>query len=201
MQYYHDIITKKSFQFLQEFKKDFNFILIGGWAVYLFTRALKSKDIDIIIGYEELAKLKEKYGVSKNDRLKKYEIKTGEFDVDIYLPHYSDLGIDILEIKSLSMSKENFTVPTPEMLLMLKLYAWKDRQGSAKGQKDKMDILSLAILQEFNWRKFNELVTKFKFENYKDLLKNLLAKTIRIEEFDLNDQKFSKIKKGILAKI
>jgi len=201
MQYYHDIITERSFQFLQEFKKDFNFILIGGWAVYLFTCALKSKDIDIIVDYEELAKLKEKYGVSKNDRLKKYEIKTGEFDVDIYLPHYSDLGIDIEEIKNSSMSKKGFIVPALEILLMLKLYAWKERRGSAKGQKDEMDILSLAVLREFNWQKFNGLVSKLKFGNYKDLLKNLLEKTIRIKEFGLNDQKFSKIKKGILAQI
>ena len=49
MQYYHDIITEKSFEFLQELKKKFNFVLIGGWAVFLYARTLKSKDIDIIV--------------------------------------------------------------------------------------------------------------------------------------------------------
>jgi len=33
---YHDLITKKSFEILKEFKKKFNFILIGGWAVYFY---------------------------------------------------------------------------------------------------------------------------------------------------------------------
>lgn len=77
MQYYHKLVTDKSYQFLQNLKRSYEFVLIGGWAVYLYTQALKSKDIDIIVDYKELAKLKENFDVFKNDRLKKYEIKTG----------------------------------------------------------------------------------------------------------------------------
>jgi len=47
-QFYQKIITEKSWEALTVFKKQFDFILIGGWAVYLYTHALKSKDIDII---------------------------------------------------------------------------------------------------------------------------------------------------------
>jgi len=42
--------------------------LIGGWAVFISTGALKSKDIDIVVDYEELSKLKEKYETAKKDK-------------------------------------------------------------------------------------------------------------------------------------
>src|SRR3989338_3375463 len=86
MAYYHDLITEKSFQALQKLKRKHDFVLIGGWAVFLYTKALKSRDIDFICDYEELQKLKAEYDLVKNDRLKKYEIHMGEFDVDIYVP-------------------------------------------------------------------------------------------------------------------
>jgi len=53
-EFWHNLITEKSFHLLQEFKKDFDFVLIGGWAVYLYTDSLKSKDIDIIVDLETL---------------------------------------------------------------------------------------------------------------------------------------------------
>ena len=40
MQYYHEIVTEKSFKFLQGLKKRYRFILIGGWAVFLYSRSL-----------------------------------------------------------------------------------------------------------------------------------------------------------------
>ena len=54
MEYYQNIITAKSFQILQALKRQYDFILIGGWAVFLYTRTLKSKDIDIIVDYPAL---------------------------------------------------------------------------------------------------------------------------------------------------
>lgn len=46
MQFYNEIITQKSFVFLQGLKKEYEFVLIGGWAVFLYSHGLKSKDID-----------------------------------------------------------------------------------------------------------------------------------------------------------
>ncbi len=71
MQYYQDIITSKSFKILQGLKHQFEFVLIDGWAVFLYTQSLKSKDIDIIIDYQSLDKLRSAHDLSKNDRLKK----------------------------------------------------------------------------------------------------------------------------------
>ena len=71
MAYYHDIITQKSWEELKILNKRIEFVIIGGWATYLYTRELKSKDIDIIVDYDNLGRLKEAYGVTKNERLKK----------------------------------------------------------------------------------------------------------------------------------
>ena len=201
MEFYHEIITQKSFVSLQELKGRYNFILIGGWAVFLYTRALKSKDIDIIIDYPELAKLKESQNVFKNDRLKKYEIKTGEFDIDIYLEHYSDLGIDISAIKNGAVAKEGFLVPRLEILLLLKLYAWENRRGSAKGQKDELDIFSLVFLPEFNWKNYKNAVKDNAFEKYNRLFEELIKKTKEVKELGINQQKMAKIRKNILTQI
>lgn len=200
MQYYHEIITEKSFKFLQGLKKRYQFILIGGWAVFLYSHSLKSKDIDIIIDYSELGRMKEEFDVIKNDRLQKYEIKTGEFDADIYLPRYSELGIDIDEIKKRTMIKEGFVVPPPEVLFLLKLFAFKERQGSPKGRKDELDIFSLITLSEFNWSAYKKLVADFNFNSYHALFLDLLKQTTNVKELELNEQKLAKIKKEILIR-
>ncbi|MCX6766906.1 MAG: hypothetical protein NT170_03990 [Candidatus Moranbacteria bacterium] len=198
MQYYYELITEKSYEFLQNLKRDYQFILIGGWAVYLYTRALKSKDIDIIVNYDELAKMRERFDVFKNDRLKKYEIKTGEFDIDIYLPHYSELGIDAQEIQRKSIAREGFVVPELEMLFFLKLFAWKNRRGSAKGRKDELDIFSLIFLPEFDSKKYLAQINKHKMDELHGDLVALIKNTSRIEELGINEQKMAKLKKIIL---
>lgn len=200
-EFYHSIIIEKSFKALQELKKKYDFVLIGGWAVFLYSRALKSKDIDIIVDYGELNKLKENYTVFKNERLKKYEIKFGEFDVDIYVPHYSDLGIDIEEIKKRLSLREGFHVPEVQVLLLLKLYAWEQRRGSTKGEKDALDIFSLILLPEFDWRAYLALVKVFQFEKYHRLFVELLKKTYRVKELDINEQKLSRLKKQFFQKL
>lgn len=92
-QFWHDLITDKSFAFLQHLRSRFSFVLIGGWAVFLYAAALKSKDIDVIVAFEELARMREQFNLSKNERLQKYEIQGEGFDVDIYVPHWSFLGL------------------------------------------------------------------------------------------------------------
>lgn len=200
-QFYHSIVTEKSFQLLLELKKNYKFILIGGWAVFFYTNALKSKDIDLIAGYDELGKLKEKFVVHKNERLKKYEIKLDEFDIDIYLPHYSDLGVDIRGVEETATAREGFILPKLEILFMLKLYAWQSRRGSIKGQKDELDIFSLAFLKEFDWKDYLGLVEKFRFGEYNQTFIALLESVKNIDELGLNNQKLSHFRKKILGLI
>ncbi|HNR81190.1 MAG TPA: hypothetical protein PK429_02120 [Candidatus Pacearchaeota archaeon] len=201
MQFYHEIITQKSFVFLQGLKKEYEFVLIGGWAVFLYSHGLKSKDIDIIVGYSELAKMKEKYEVLKNERLAKYEIKTGEFDIDIYLSHYSDLGVDIVGIEESAVIKDGFLVPKLELLFLLKLFAWDNRRGTAKGRKDELDVFCLARLPEFDWKYYSQMVKKYSFEERHRLFIKLLKTTKEIKELAINQQKMAKLKKDILGKL
>src|SRR3989344_1709977 len=150
MDYWNDIITEKSWEILQKIKKlPIDFILIGGWATYLWTKMHKSKDIDIIIkNFDDLKYLKENYDLRKNDRLKKYEIKIEDIDIDIYVPYYSNLTMDISEISKHTTKIENFNVVSPEVLLILKQGAERDREYSVKGDKDRIDIVALLLFSE-----------------------------------------------------
>jgi len=201
MQYWHNLITEKSFQLLKELKRNYDFILIGGWAVFLYTKALKSKDIDIIIECEELSKIKEKLDVFKNSRLKKYEAKRNGVDIDIYIPYFSNPGLAAEEIKKFVISKEGFKVPFLEILLILKQKVFKQRENTPKGNKDKLDIFSILILKEFNWQRYKKILKRYKIENLLEELKNLLKKTFEIKELNLSRHKIAKLKKEILNKL
>src|SRR3990172_12655467 len=108
MDYYSELVTQKSWQLLTELRKNFSFILIGGWAVFLYTQALKSKDIDLVLEFSELEKMRQKFPLSKNERLKKYEVRVEEVEIDLYLPFYSNPGLPAEEIKKWTQGLEGF---------------------------------------------------------------------------------------------
>ncbi len=201
MEFYHNIITEKSFKLLLDIKRKYDFILIGGWAVFLYSRSLKSKDIDIIVDFDELSKIQESYELFKNERLKKYEIKFQEIDVDIYVPHYSFLGVDIAAIKNNIVSRDGFKLPALEMLFLLKLYVWQERAGTVKGRKDEIDALSIAFLSEFNWQKYLNFTKELKFEKYHQKFISLINNIQNIKELNINNYQMSKKRKEITARI
>lgn len=196
--YYQDIITEKSWRLLQSFRKEADFILIGGWAVYLYTQGLKSKDIDIIIDYQELGKLKTKYNVVKNDRSNKYEIKKEGIDIDIYLPYFSNLGLPVERLLKYKENLEGFAVLKKEVLLLIKLKAYLARKATIKGQKDKLDTISLLFLDDFDLRFLTEYVYTYNLRGYMNDLKQLLMETKEAAELGYNLHFFSKKKRQIL---
>ncbi len=200
MAYYHDLITEKSWNTLQDLKRKYKFILIGGWAVYLYTRSLKSRDIDFICDYKTLEKLKINYELIKNDRLKKYEIHAGEFDIDIYVPFFSLLGIPIEDLLKTARQIEGFSVLEPEALLILKQKAWHDRAHSIKGEKDKIDIIAL-LQAGTDYKKYNSLLQKYKLSDCAVELKNLLSHTRSVPELGLKEHSFAKLKNKILKEL
>jgi hypothetical protein len=201
MQYYHELVTEKSFKILQDLKRQFKFILIGGWAVFLYTHSLKSKDIDLIVDFDELEKLRKNFVLIKNDRLKKYEITIDEIDIDLYLPFYSSLGIPVEEIQKYSQSLEGFRVPQVEVLLILKQKAYFDRAGTVKGEKDKIDIISLLKNTQINFAFYKKILKKYHLENYLESLKDLLRAITELPEIGLNQFQYSKLKKKILKQL
>lgn len=197
-EFYHNLITGESFKILQELRKKFKFILIGGWAVFLYAKSLKSKDIDIVVDYDELGKIKNDYDIYKNERLKKYEIKSGGIDIDIYLPHFSDLGLKPEQIQNYCQSVEGFIVPIPEVLLILKIHAYRDREGTNKGRKDLIDIFSLLKNTAIDWQKYKGIIKNHNLGDLNECFKKLISSATAIPELDLLNHRISKLKKKIL---
>lgn len=200
-EFYHDLITEKSFKTLQDLRREFNFILIGGWAVYLYTKTLKSKDIDIILDYGELEKIRQKISISKNERLKKYEAKIDEVDIDIYLPYFSNIGMSVEEIKNYCQSLEGFLVPIPEILLILKVYTYKEREGTTKSKKDLIDIFSLIKKGEIHWQTYKELIKKYKFQEINQDFKKIISSQPAIPELNLLNHQIARLKKKTLEEL
>lgn len=170
MDFWNDIVTDKSWEALLRIKKQFNFVLIGGWACYLYTKTMKSKDIDIIVDFDTLKIIENKYRLKKNQSLKRYEIVVNGISVDIYVPFFSNLAIPPEDIIKSAASVEGFSIPSPEMLVILKQEAERDRHGSGKGEKDRVDILNLLLKSQFNKDKYLSLLEKYN----KNLLKHIL---------------------------
>ncbi|MCX6736735.1 MAG: hypothetical protein NTW73_01455 [Candidatus Parcubacteria bacterium] len=200
-QFWHNLVTEKSFETLKIFKHDFDFVLIGGWAVYLYTKSLKSKDIDIIIDLDTLGKLKQKFDLIKDEHLKKYEIEKDDIDVDIYTPYWSQLGLPIEKIISNTTSLEGFKVPIKEVLLILKLFVYNQRKESLKGRKDSIDIISLLYFDNFNAEKFKSLLAENGLSFLTSELHEILHSHNGVEDLSINQKQYSDFKKRLLVVI
>lgn len=198
MDFYHNLITEKSWSVLLELRKEYSFILIGGWAVFLYTQTLKSKDIDLVIEYEELEKLRTNITVYKNDRLKKYEAKKEEVDIDIYAPFYSNPGLPAEELVNFRISVEGFDSVEKEILAILKQKALMERKDSVKGRKDLIDLVSLFQLDRFDWRKYISTIKRYGLIESLESVRKTVIETTKIDELDLNVHKFARFKRRIL---
>ncbi len=203
-EFWHESLTEESWKKLQGLSKETELTVIGGWAVWLWTKQHKSRDIDIIVDFRELAKLKEKYPMEKNDRLKKYEIKMQGFDIDIYVPFYSKLALPIEELLKEKVKIEGMKTIACEALLVLKQGAEIDRRGTTKGQKDTIDLLTLLIYAPIDFKKYFEVLKKHKKGEF---AKELVGEITRFNPNDsekylgVNFKEFSKKKKGLLEQI
>lgn len=201
MQYYHDLVTQKSWEELKKLQKTVKFVLIGGWATYLYTKTLKSKDIDILIGFDQLPVLEKQYTLFKNDRLQKYEAVKEEVQIDIYLPHYSDIGIPIEDLIHKKQEVEGFTLLESNYLLVLKLFTLTRRGRTPKGRKDFIDILALIQSRIIDCSEVKSIISKYHFRKVLQVFKEFLNEHYELPELDLNQHHFSKMKKEIFSKI
>lgn len=198
MSYYHNLITDKSWKLLQKLKGAYDFILIGGWAVFLYTHVLKSKDIDLVVEYDELERLKEEFEVSKNDRLKKYEARLAEIEIDVYVPFYSNPGLPAENLKNFTVNLEGFKTVRKEILVILKQKALSQRAYTVKGRKDLIDLVSLFGLEDFDWDRYKKIVKKYRLEKYSKCFDELIRETRQLEELNLNVHKMAQLKKKVL---
>ncbi|MEW5896581.1 MAG: hypothetical protein AB1668_02730 [Nanoarchaeota archaeon] len=203
MEFWNTLITEKSWNVLQRLtKKPFRFILIGGWAAYMWTKLHKSKDVDIIVDdYNSLEYLKRNFDLRKNDQLKKYEIKIEEIDIDIYVPFYSQLPLSIEEIKKQSTKIENITVVRPEILLILKQQAELERMQSIKGQKDRIDIMALLCFAPINFSLYLQLLDKYHLAHLYERLKKIITQFSELKHLGLNPREYKKKKEALLGQL
>jgi len=199
MDFWNDISTRKSWELLKILNKKLHFVVIGGWGIYLWTHALKSKDVDVLLTtWDDLEKIKENYEPKKNDRLKKYEIIVSDIDVDIYLPHYSQMVIPCDQLITMATVKEGFKVLKPEPLLILKQQALLDRKDSIKGQKDRVDILSLLLFMTIDFKEYRQLLEKYNIVFFEKELEGIIK--LAKEEFSYlnitNPRKIKQLKEG-----
>jgi len=198
-EFWNSLLTEKSWEVLKEIREKYNFILIGGWAVYLLTKQNKSKDIDIVVGINELEKLKNE-GIAKNDSLKKYEIKKGEIDIDVYVDYYSKLAIPVKDIKKYTLMIDGFKIAKPELMLLLKEAAFLDRRDSIKGEKDKIDILSLVFFSGFDLNEFARIAKEYSLEPMINELKSIVYNFRDFSALNMNPQELKKSKNEFILK-
>jgi len=198
MEFWNEAIVERSWEILKKISREFDFVLIGGWAIYLWSKGQKSRDIDIIIEYGALDYLKKNYPLKKNDFLKKYEIIINEVDIDIYLTYFSRFPIPIEDIIQKKTKIEGFTIVLPEILLILKQNAEFDRKDSIKGQKDRLDIINLLMKVDIDWLKYKELIDKYSLQGYRERLIHII-KTFNIS--DMNPRQYKLWERKILEEI
>jgi hypothetical protein len=202
---WREAATERSWRLLQKLRSEFPLTLIGGWAVYLYSHRLKSKDIDIVVDLDALGRLKAAYDIRKNKRLRKYEFTVGGVDVDTYVPFYSDLGIPAEELLENARQVQGFFVPPPEHLLATKQKAKAevDRKGSEKGLKDRVDILSLLIDSEVDLTVYARLLERHRLVGYLEGLRKIVSQAGQeMTELGIEDlRKVKRIKRGLLSSI
>lgn len=202
-EFWPGMVTQKSWEKLVSLSKEYDFTVIGGWAAYLWTGIHKSKDIDLVIDYDTLNIFRSKFQLEKNERLKKYEIKMGEFDIDIYLPGYSKLSFPVEHLKEYVRNVKGLKVPCPEVLVVLKQGAEIERRGSIKGKKDLIDILTILIHSGFSVAKYKEIISKFSLNKFEDELEKevLLFNPKDSEYLGINLNEFAKWKRAFLKEL
>lgn len=202
MPYWNELITQKSWLKLQLLKKaGIRFVLIGGWAAWLYSKSHKSKDIDIIVGFEELSRLKQMFDLKKNERLRKYEFRLDEIDVDVYVEHFSRLAIPVEEAVKGTRRIEGFEVVKPEVLLVLKQGAENARGESEKGLKDRLDIMDLLLKAGIDFGEYNRLLERLGIQEYRKRMIEIVQGFREIKYLGLNPREFKKRKQALLKRM
>jgi len=185
---WRDEVVERSWRVLGELKGFADFVLIGGWGVYLWTRKLKSRDIDVYVDQKNFYRLQSEltqrgYALKRNVRLMNFEALIGDVEVDVYTPFVSKLVIPCLDVfdRKLYSVIEGFKVAIPEVLLLLKAQAAQDRWHAEKGLKDRVDIISLLKFADVKPDVLKQMLTQYDMQHaLRDAIKRAISES-RIE--------------------
>lgn len=200
MDFWNSDITNESWKELLTLAKKYKFILIGGWAIYMYTKLQKSRDIDMVVDYDQFNLLSNDFDIRKNPSLRKYEIKFQKFDIYVYTPFYSRLAVPPEDLINNYTVIENINVPMVEELLILKLGAFDERMNSIKGQKDRLDIAGLVFYSTIDYARFRNILNSYGKTAYIELVVKAVSDIERrlLPYLGLNESTYAKIKKKTL---
>jgi hypothetical protein len=196
--------TKDSFNVLHKLAKELDFVLIGGWAVYYYTKQQESLDVDIAIQYDKLEYFR-KFGINQYENTKiKYSIMDNIY-IDIFLSEFSEkeLLVPISFILKNYELIDGIKVVERNVLLILKLSGYF-RSDETKVRKDVVDVISLLFYGNIDLSKIKELITKYKIEPRKsiDILLEYLDKSETLLDFiGIDKKEYSTKKKECKEKI
>lgn len=185
---WRDEAVERSWRVLGELKGFGDFVLIGGWGVYLWTRKLKSRDIDVYVDQKNFYRLQSElmqrgYALKRNVRLLKFEALISDVEVDIYTPFMSRLAVPCLDVfnRKLYSVIEGFKVAIPEVLLLLKAQVAQERWHAEKGLKDRVDIISLLKFADIKRDVLEQMLREYNTEHtLRDAIKRAVSES-RIE--------------------
>jgi hypothetical protein len=151
--------------------KELGIVVIGGWAVWAYTRLRRSSDVDIVLspeawGYLEYKAKEQGFQTTSdtNSNMRKHQIKTitnGEhIDIDSYVAYQDELDVPPQELLSeltttisVCFKKKRYmvNVPTPEALMLMKLKAYND----TKRPKHMKDIFGIIFYNKQQDKQFD----------------------------------------------
>lgn len=214
---WNEAIMLKGYEFIKKLiALDIEFVVMGGWAVYFLTEYHMSKDIDLMIRDREFWKLKN-YIMGLNGREKTTNLpKTGfaldDVELDVYTESRSGLAIPVKDVfsKSYFLNIKGVNVLKPEVLLILKAAAEKERSETMKGFKDRCDMLAILMRSKLDSVLLRHLSEKYGCKDAigKDVTEQI-AKIIKNSQREFEyvlqkaiiPSKLKKLKKDLTAKL
>ena len=188
-QFWNEEQTQNSRNLLNRLSKEMDFVLIGGWAVFMYAKQQMSLDVDIALAYDRLEYFR-RYGIEdyKNVRIK-YSIIDGTY-VDLFVEDFSDkdMPFPVKTILDNYLTIEGIKVVDRELLLILKLWRYF-RADQQKIRKDMLDVIALLLYGDINLSRFKELVDLHKVPKGRSInvLLEYIDKMPQVQDFiDMN---------------
>lgn len=184
-QFWNEEQTRRSRELLNNLSKEVDFVLIGGWAVFMYARQQMSLDVNIAIAYDSLEYFR-RYGIEdyKNARIK-YSIIEGTY-VDLFIEDFSDkdMPFPIKTVLDNHLNIEGIKVVDKELLLILKLWGYF-RADQQKIRKDILDVIALLLYGDINLERFRELVESYSIPRGRsvNVLLEYIDKTPQVQDF------------------
>ncbi len=203
MEFWQNWATERSWKALLGLRRSYEFTLLEGWAIYLYTKTMKSVDIDLIMERDQLWRFSSEYPLKKTEFFRKYEARVEGVAVDIYVPYYSRLAIPPEDVTKMTLIVEGFKVPEPEVLLILKQDVASSRIASVKGTKERVDILALLLRAELDFDEYRDLLKRYGLLQFREELRDIVSRASK--EFSYlgieDPRRIKPLKKSFLSKI